>query len=130
MFLGIPRPELNKLSFVSLLGFPVFLNKGKPDLLHPCNFTEKPPSGMNSASLRNMCSLFKNHLKIVLKQVRKNILTFPSCFMWQAQFEAIFLLIFTWIRVDVLLCNCRMYFTPEFFLVQNCNAAIAFVRKA
>lgn len=74
---------LANLNFSADLPFWVFVTKenqiffffASPD------FTAKPPSGMNSASLANMCSLFKIHLKIVLNQARKNILTFSSCFV-------------------------------------------------
>lgn len=62
---------LGKPWFPSWSAFLVFLNKSIPILLHPVSCLQKPPSGTNSASLTNMCPLFRNRLKIVLKQIRQ-----------------------------------------------------------
>lgn len=123
-----PRPGLGKLSFVSLSDFPVFLNKGKPDLSHPQNFTEKPPSGMNSASLTNMCSLFKIHLKIVLKQVRKKYFDISLMFYVAST---------VWNNLSVNFhgdkSRCTFVYMYNVFYsripIQKHNAAIAFVER-
>lgn len=73
--LGLGLANLNSSAYQP---FWFFLTKENQIVCIPY-FVAKPPSGMNSASLTNMCSLFKIHLKIVLNQVRKNILTFSSC---------------------------------------------------
>ena len=78
IFMDILSPGLANLNFSADQAFWFFLTK-ENQLFAAHHFTVKPPSGMNSASLTNMCSLFKNHLKIVLQQVGKNILTFSSC---------------------------------------------------
>lgn len=79
--MAMPGLGLANLSFSADPLFWVFVTKENQISFASPNFIAKPPSGMNSASLANMCSLFKIHLKIVLKQARKNILTFSSCFV-------------------------------------------------
>lgn len=53
---------------IGLSGFSWQKNPRSPV---PRKLPAKPPSGMNSASLTNMCPLFWNCLKIVLKQIRQ-----------------------------------------------------------